>query len=55
MLDRIHLAEQEMNHHAKLDESPDGLTFTLWTHSRDVVTELDVQLAERISAILERG
>jgi pterin-4a-carbinolamine dehydratase len=55
LLDRIHLAEQELNHHAKLDESPDGLTFTLWTHSRDVVTELDVRLAERISTILERG
>jgi len=52
-LDRIAAAEQEMDHHARRTDGPDGVTFEVWTHARGVVTELDVRLAERISAIVE--
>jgi pterin-4a-carbinolamine dehydratase/uncharacterized protein (DUF2267 family) len=52
-LDRIAAAQQEMNHHARRTDGPDGVTFDVWTHSRGVVTELDVRLAARISEIVE--
>jgi pterin-4a-carbinolamine dehydratase/uncharacterized protein (DUF2267 family) len=52
--ERIRRAEEQLNHHAQLSQQAGDVTFTLWTHSRDVVTELDIQLAERISDILER-
>jgi pterin-4a-carbinolamine dehydratase/uncharacterized protein (DUF2267 family) len=54
VVDQIHHAEAELGHHAQLRQGPDDLTLTLWTHSRDAVTDLDVRLAERISAILTR-
>jgi uncharacterized protein (DUF2267 family)/pterin-4a-carbinolamine dehydratase len=54
VVDRIHRAETELDHHAQLRQGPDDLTVTLWTHSRDAVTDLDVRLAERISDILTR-
>jgi uncharacterized protein (DUF2267 family)/pterin-4a-carbinolamine dehydratase len=54
IVDQIHRAEAELGHHAQLRQGPDDLTLTLWTHSRDAVTDLDVRLAERISDILIR-
>jgi uncharacterized protein (DUF2267 family)/pterin-4a-carbinolamine dehydratase len=53
-VDRIHGAEAELDHHALLRQGPDDLTITLWTHTRDAVTDLDVRLAERISDVLGR-
>jgi uncharacterized protein (DUF2267 family)/pterin-4a-carbinolamine dehydratase len=47
--------ELEMNHHAVVEEQPDGTTFRVWTHARGVVTDLDVELARRISEIIENG
>jgi pterin-4a-carbinolamine dehydratase/uncharacterized protein (DUF2267 family) len=54
ILAEIHRIEDELDHHALLQQGAQDLTLTLWTHSRDVVTELDVQLAERIHAVLAR-
>ncbi|MCW2611587.1 MAG: hypothetical protein QOC93_3568 [Actinomycetota bacterium] len=54
VLDRVHHVESELDHHAQVREEPHDLTFTLWTHTQDAVTELDVRLAERISDILAR-
>jgi pterin-4a-carbinolamine dehydratase len=54
VLDAIHRAEAELDHHAQVRPGPDDLTLTLWTHSRDAVTDRDVRLAERISDILTR-
>jgi pterin-4a-carbinolamine dehydratase/uncharacterized protein (DUF2267 family) len=54
VVEEIHRAEEQLNHHAQLKRADDDLTLTLWTHSRDVVTELDVRLAERINDILAR-
>jgi pterin-4a-carbinolamine dehydratase/uncharacterized protein (DUF2267 family) len=46
-------AEQELNHHARVEDGPDGTTFVLWTHSVGVVTDLDVQLALRINDAID--
>lgn len=51
--DRIARVEHEMNHHAVVEEQPDGTTFRVWTHARGVVTDLDVALAHRISEVIE--
>lgn len=53
VLDRIRQAEADLNHHAERAEGPDGLTITVWTHSRGLVTDLDVRLAQRISEAIE--
>jgi pterin-4a-carbinolamine dehydratase len=54
IVEGIHRIEAELDHHAQLRQGPDDLTVTLWTHSRDAVTDLDVRLAERISDVLTR-
>lgn len=54
VVEEIHRAEEQLDHHAQLRRAEDDLTLTLWTHSRDVVTELDIRLAERINDILAR-
>jgi pterin-4a-carbinolamine dehydratase/uncharacterized protein (DUF2267 family) len=51
--DRIARVEQAMNHHAVVEERPDGTVFRVWTHARGVVTDLDVELAGRISEVIE--
>jgi pterin-4a-carbinolamine dehydratase/uncharacterized protein (DUF2267 family) len=53
-IEEIHRVEAELDHHTQLKRGPEDLTLTLWTHSHDAVTELDVRLAERIHAILAR-
>jgi pterin-4a-carbinolamine dehydratase/uncharacterized protein (DUF2267 family) len=53
--EQIANVEREMNHHSVVEEGPDGTTFVLWTHHRGVVTDLDVELARRISEIIENG
>jgi pterin-4a-carbinolamine dehydratase/uncharacterized protein (DUF2267 family) len=51
--DRIARVERSMNHHAVIEERPDGTAFRVWTHARGVVTDLDVELARRISEVIE--
>jgi pterin-4a-carbinolamine dehydratase/uncharacterized protein (DUF2267 family) len=53
--DRIARVEEQMNHHAVVEEDPDGTTYLLWTHSRGGVTELDIELAARISDIVDNA
>lgn len=53
--DRISRVERAMNHHAVVEEQEDGTTFRVWTHARGVVTDLDIELARRISEIIENG
>jgi pterin-4a-carbinolamine dehydratase/uncharacterized protein (DUF2267 family) len=53
--DRIARVEQEMNHHAVVEERVDGTAFRVWTHARGVVTDLDIELARRISEIIDNG
>ncbi|SNQ46687.1 putative pterin-4-alpha-carbinolamine dehydratase [Frankia canadensis] len=42
----------EMDHHPVIDRGPGTVTFTVWTHSVGGVTNLDIELARRISALL---
>lgn len=51
-LDGVSRAESELDHHAAVEESGEDVTFRVWTHSRGCVTALDVELAERIEAVL---
>jgi 4a-hydroxytetrahydrobiopterin dehydratase len=44
-----------MNHHAVVEERPDGTAFRVWTHARGVVTDLDLELARRISEVVENS
>jgi pterin-4a-carbinolamine dehydratase/uncharacterized protein (DUF2267 family) len=48
LTDAVHRIQQELNHHANIDNDPAGLSFTIWTHSLDRVTDLDLELAQRI-------
>jgi pterin-4a-carbinolamine dehydratase/uncharacterized protein (DUF2267 family) len=50
---RIGRVEEQMDHHAVVEEDLDGTTYLLWTHSRGGVTELDIELAARISDIID--
>jgi pterin-4a-carbinolamine dehydratase/uncharacterized protein (DUF2267 family) len=50
---RIARVEEQMDHHAVVEEDLDGTTYLLWTHSRGGVTELDIELAARISDIID--
>jgi uncharacterized protein (DUF2267 family)/pterin-4a-carbinolamine dehydratase len=51
--DRIARVEQALNHHAVVEERPDGTTFRVWTHARGTVTDLDIELARRISEVID--
>jgi 4a-hydroxytetrahydrobiopterin dehydratase len=51
--DRISRVEQAMNHHAVEEERADGTALRIWTHSRGVVTDLDIELARRINEIID--
>jgi uncharacterized protein (DUF2267 family)/pterin-4a-carbinolamine dehydratase len=53
--DRISRVERSMNHHAVVEEQEDGTAFRVWTHARGVVTDLDIELARRISEIIDNG
>lgn len=53
LLDRISRVERSMNHHAVVEERPDGTSFRVWTHARGLVTDLDVELARRINEIID--
>jgi pterin-4a-carbinolamine dehydratase len=43
-------AERDMTHHARVQQQQDAITFEVWTHSLDRVTDMDIELARRIDA-----
>lgn len=45
--------QTELDHHALIEQGPDGLSFTVWTHTLSRVTDLDLQLAERIDQAVD--
>jgi uncharacterized protein (DUF2267 family)/pterin-4a-carbinolamine dehydratase len=51
--DRIARAEEEVHHRAVVEEDPDGTTYLLWSDPRGIVTELDIELAARISDVVD--
>ncbi len=48
--DAVARAERDMTHHARVEQRQDAITFEVWTHSLDRVTDMDVELARRIDA-----
>jgi len=51
--DRIARVEEEVGHHAVVEEDQDGTTYLLWSDPRGIVTELDIELAARISDVVD--
>jgi pterin-4a-carbinolamine dehydratase len=52
--DAVARAEREMNHHAEVEQEEQGtVTFEVWTHSLDRVTDMDVALARRIDEAVD--
>lgn len=43
---------EDMNHHPDVDLRYDRVRFALWTHVAGGVTQYDIELAHRISALL---
>lgn len=51
LLERVGQAEDELDHHSTICLDCGTVTFSLWTHVRDAVTEADVALARRIDVV----
>ena len=51
VVDEVAVAAERMNHHPDIDIRWRAVTFVLSTHSAGGVTDLDIELAGRISAI----
>ena len=51
LVDAVAQAAEEMDHHPDIDIRWRTVTFRLSTHSAAAVTDLDLQLAERISLL----
>lgn len=45
---RVDRAEQELDHHVRVEPVEGGVRFVAWTKSIDAVTEMDIDLAARI-------
>jgi 4a-hydroxytetrahydrobiopterin dehydratase len=52
LLERVADAEAELDHHTIVDLERGTVTFLLWTHAREAVTDADVALARRINDVL---
>lgn len=55
LLAELAAVEAELDHHAAVERTSSGVTFTVWTHVRDAVTPADVELAERIGALVAQA
>lgn len=54
LLEQVSAVEAELDHHAAVERAGRTVTFTLWTHLCDAVTEADVELAQQISELIAR-
>lgn len=52
LLESVCAAEEELDHHAVATLDTGAVTFAVWTHVRDGLTELDLELARRIEDLL---
>ena len=52
LLEQVVEVEDELDHHAEVTLDRGGVTFTLWTHVRDAVTVADLELAQRLDALV---
>jgi len=52
VVEEVMRAADEMDHHPVVERGPGTTVFTVWTHSVGGVTDLDIELARRITGIL---
>ena len=52
LLERVAEVEQAIDHHTVVNLEAGSVTFTLWSHVAGVVTAADVELAQRLDAVL---
>lgn len=52
LLEGVATAETDLDHHTVVDLDSGTVTFSVWTHDCDAVTEGDLELARRINAIV---
>lgn len=52
VVDEVMREADRMDHHPVVERGPGTTTFTVWTHSAGGVTDLDIELARRITGIL---
>jgi 4a-hydroxytetrahydrobiopterin dehydratase len=52
LLERVALAEADLDHHTVVDLDAGTVTFAVWTHVRDAVTWADIELARRLDAVI---
>jgi pterin-4a-carbinolamine dehydratase len=53
LLEAVAAVEADLDHHAVVDLDAGTVTFALWTHVCDAVTDADLELARRISAVVD--
>lgn len=54
LLEGVAAAEAALDHHTVVDLDAGTVTFAVWTHARDAVTDTDVELAHRINALIDQ-
>ena len=54
LLEQVAAAEADVHHHTVVDLDAGTITFVLWTHVRNAVTDADLELARRINAVVDR-
>ncbi len=52
LLSDVVALEEELDHHTVVDLDSGTVIFTVWTHVRNAVTMADVELADRLEALL---
>jgi pterin-4a-carbinolamine dehydratase len=52
LLSDVVALEEELDHHTVVDLDRGTVIFTVWTHVRNAVTMADVELADRLEALL---
>ena len=55
IVDTIAVIAEELDHHPDIDIRWTSVTFALSTHSAGGITDLDIQLARRISDVVEHA
>ena len=51
LLERVHEVETELDHHSVVALDRGRLVFSVWTHVRPALTQVDVDLAHRIDEL----
>lgn len=52
LLEQVAAAEADLDHHTVVDLDAGTVTFAIWTHVRDAVTWADIELAQRLDAVI---